>query len=180
MVKYAEGGDYLDKDFLLDKLLLLNIDRLIKELKIKKSGDLKHLDNYKILQFEVKALKESTINGPNYVEISAILFSTFAIVISMFTLLLNIESETIFRLTKSREINDMVEHIGEVKYIVKEAYEVTEIFSTYILYLFGIFILMISMYFSIKQINLSGRIKKIVLLEQCLDEYIKLIESNKS
>ncbi|MER2006702.1 MAG: hypothetical protein ABS939_04545 [Psychrobacillus sp.] len=161
-----------------EQYLLSNIHRLTRQLNIKENPDIRHMGRYKSLLFEIKASKQAVAIGPNLIEIVTVLFATFALLISTFSIRLNVKSDTIFRFTFSKDIDSPAQKITDAQYLIKESYSEGDIFWADILYLLGIVATVIGAFYLLRQIALIKMAKKYSILEQYLEEYIKEVEKN--
>ncbi|WP_341320334.1 hypothetical protein NSQ62_11775 [Solibacillus sp. FSL H8-0523] len=161
-----------------EQLLLLNINRLVDELKIKENKDIKHLSKYKALQFEVRASKEAIIAGPNLIEICSILFSTMALLVTLISLSINVRYDTIYRFLEIDKIDSNATNILNAQYLYKEPFDDNLKLFVDLLMFFGILIFLVGCWYLYRQMRFTKLLKKHVILEQFLDEYIKLVEKN--
>lgn len=161
-----------------EQFLLSNIHRLEREMKIKVNPDIRHMGRYKSLLFEIKASKEAVANGPNLIEIVTVLFSTFALLISTYSIMINVKSDTIFRFTISKNIDSPAQNMMDAQYLIKESYDEGVISFVNLLYLMGIVGTLIGAFYLYRQIVLIKKAKKYSILEQYLEEYIKEVEKN--
>ncbi|MER1958819.1 MAG: hypothetical protein ABS942_15660 [Solibacillus sp.] len=166
----------MEKVFMEKELLLLNINRLSKKLKIKVDSDIRHLDEYSSLLIEVKASKVALTSGPNLVEIASILFSTLALLITLISLDLNVRYDTVYRFTTNKDYESLAPDISMAKFLYKEPYDTSLVIFVYVLFWLGLFMILVSCWYLARQIKLTKKVKKYSILEQFLEEYIKVIE----
>lgn len=161
-----------------NNILISNIFRLKRKLKIKISKEIRGLEYYEALQLEVKSLKAFQANSPNLVEIGAIVFSAVAILVSSIAFYGSFIFDTSYYFSSTKDGSSPIE-VGLATYLIKNSPDEKIINIVNVVYFSVVVVFFIGAWILIRQVLLLRKIKELEILDYYLEKYIEKNDDRK-
>lgn len=155
-----------------NNLLISNILRLKRKLKIKVSKEIQGLEYFEALQLEVRSLKVIMTNSPSPVELVAVLLAGFATFAAMAVFFTGVTFDTSYYFSATKDGKTPVA-IDLASYLIKDSLDDKSFFVVSVIYFAGVIILLFSIHLFVKQSQLSKKMKELEILDYYLEAYLK-------
>ncbi|MFJ7730890.1 hypothetical protein ACIQXF_03270 [Lysinibacillus sp. NPDC097231] len=162
-----------------NNLLISNILRLKRKLKIKVSKEIQGLELFEALQLEVRSLKIVTTTSPSLVELGAITLAGFATLISMTAFYTGFTFDTSYYFSATKDGGIPVS-VGLATYLIKNSLDAKSFIVISVIYFVGVICLLFAGIFLMKQSRLSKRMKELEILDFYLGAYLDSGDRNKN
>lgn len=154
-----------------NNILISNILRLRRKLKIKINKEIRGLEYYEALQLEVRSLKAYIANSPSLVEIGAIAISAVAFLISSVVFYGSFMYDTSYYFSSTNDGSMPVE-AGFGTYLIKNSPDEKTLTFVNIIYFGAVMVLFVVAFILIRQVRLLRKIKELEILDYYLEMYI--------
>lgn len=154
-----------------NNILISNIFRLQRKLKIKVNKEIRGVEYYEALQLEVRSRKAYMANSPNLIEIGAILLSAIAFIISSVSFFWSYKLDTSYYFSSTQDGYPV--KVGLAKYLIKNPYNESIVSFVTVTYFALIAIVFVIAWLLYRQISLLSKVKKLEILDYYLEKYIK-------